>query len=88
VVSRAPGFVLGGLGDGKNSVLLALLGTVLVKATAEGGPIRPGDLLTSASVPGYAMRCPDPAICAGALIGKALEPLESGLGLIRMLILR
>ncbi|MFQ6033897.1 MAG: hypothetical protein ACE5KR_03445, partial [Candidatus Bipolaricaulia bacterium] len=85
-VSTAPGFVLGEPGEHK--ALLALLGTVSVKATTENGPIRPGDLLTTSSIPGYAMRCPDPTVCADTIIGKALEPLESDPGLIRMLILR
>ena len=68
--------------------LLALMGRVRVKATTENGPIRPGDLLVSASLPGYAMRCPDPSRCEGAVIGKALEPLEEGTGLIEVLLLR
>ena len=68
--------------------LLALLGRVYVKATAENGPIRPGDLLTTAPRPGYVMRCPDPLACEGAVVGKALEPLPQGRGLIRMLVMR
>ena len=68
--------------------LLALMGRVWVKATAENGPIRVGDLLTTASRPGYAMRCPDPSACEGALVGKALEPLPGGEGLIEVLLLR
>ena len=68
--------------------LLALMGRVYVKATAENGPILPGDLLTTASKPGYAMRCPSIEECAGAILGKALEPLEEGEGLIEVLVLR
>ena len=67
--------------------LLALMGRVPVKATTENGPIRPGDLLTVSSKPGYAMRCADPKGCEGAIIGKALEALESGEGLILMLVM-
>ena len=66
--------------------LMALMGRVYVKATAENGPIRPGDLLTTASKPGYAMRCPDLSLCEGALVGKALEPLPRGEGLILVLV--
>jgi hypothetical protein len=51
------------------------MGRVYVKATTENGPIRPGDLLTTASKPGYAMRCPAPSRCEGAIVGKALEAL-------------
>jgi hypothetical protein len=72
----------------RSAALLALLGRVPVKATTENGPIRPGDLLTSASKPGYAMRCASPKLCEGALLGKALEPLAQGSGLITMLIIR
>ncbi|MBI1741850.1 hypothetical protein HYR54_02160 [Candidatus Acetothermia bacterium] len=65
--------------------LLALMGRVPVKATAENGPIHPGDLLVSASRPGYAMRCANVRECEGAIIGKALETLETGTGMIQML---
>lgn len=67
--------------------LLALMGRVYVKATTENGPIRPGDLLVSAST-GYVMRCSDPWACEGAVVGKALEPLKSGQGRILMLVMR
>lgn len=67
---------------------LALMGIVPVKATTENGPIKPGDLLTSSSTPGYAMRCPVPKECEGAIIGKALEPLQEGTGFIKMLVMR
>jgi hypothetical protein len=69
--------------------LLALLGRVPVRATtAENGSIRPGDLLVSASKPGYAMRCASAQQCEGAIIGKALEALEEGEGLILVLVTR
>jgi M6 family metalloprotease-like protein len=68
--------------------LLALLGRVPVKATTENGPIGPGDLLTSASKAGYAMRCKSAAVCEGAIIGKALEALDNGDGFILMLIMK
>jgi hypothetical protein len=86
---RGLGKGAGGLGlEPRERPLLALLGRVPVKATTENGPIRPGDLLTSASKPGYAMRCESPKLCEGALLGKALEPLAQGSGLITMLIIR
>jgi subtilisin family serine protease len=103
VISTAPGFVLGAKhlslalsvnGEGRGEVepgerpLLALLGRVPVKATTESGPIRPGDLLTSASKPGYAMRCVDVTHCEGAIIGKALEALDKGEGVILILLMR
>ena len=68
--------------------LLALVGRVYAKATTENGPIQPGDLLVSASLAGYVMRCLHPQACEGTLIGKALEPLVEGTGLILMLVMR
>jgi hypothetical protein len=62
--------------------LLALAGIVAVKASAENGAIAPGDLLTSASIPGHAMRGGP----VNTVIGKALEPLETGTGVIKMLV--
>jgi hypothetical protein len=103
VISTAPGVVLGAKhlslalsvnGEGRGEVepgerpLLALLGRVPVKATTESGPIRPGDLLTSASKPGYAMRCVDVTQCEGAIIGKALEALDESEGVILVLLMR
>lgn len=67
--------------------LLALMGRVPVWVTEEGGPIRPGDLLTtSPSRPGYATRCALP--CRGPIVGKALEPFEHGEGQIEVLLVR
>jgi len=61
---------------------VALAGRVPVKATTENGPIRIGDFLTTSSKPGYAMRCGELSKCTGAILGKALEPLEEGRGTI------
>lgn len=65
---------------------VALTGTVLVKVDATHGAIRTGDLLTASPTPGHAMRAPSPAP-EGTVVGKALEPLETGTGSIRMLVL-
>lgn len=89
VISSAPGIVIGA--RGVETILtptLALAGVVPVKVITENGPIRPGDLLTTSSVPGHAMRCSQPRDCDGALIGKALEAMESGTGVILMLVMR
>jgi len=88
VVSSEPGVVLGAKNIDENKALLALVGIVPVKVIDEGGPIQPGDLLTTSSVPGYAMRCDNPKRCEGAIIGKALEPLEEGTGVIKMLVVQ
>lgn len=65
---------------------LAMTGKVWVRVTAESTAIRIGDLLTTADRRGHAMRASDPARSHGAVIGKALDPLDSGTGLIRALV--
>ena len=68
-----------------NRPLLALVGKVPVKVSAENGPIHIGDLLVASSTPGHAMRAgSNPA--PGTVIGKALDNLESGTGVILLLI--
>jgi hypothetical protein len=71
-------------GEPDGRPLLALAGRVPVKVVDEGGPIRPGDLLTSSSTAGFAMRCSITAACTGAVIGKALGRLEMGRGRIEV----
>ena len=65
---------------------LAMLGKVFCKADAGGAPIRVGDLLTTAERPGHAMRALDRDRAFGATLGKALAPLDRGLGLIPVLV--
>lgn len=71
---------------------LALVGVVPVKVTAENGPISPGDLLVSAVTPGHAMLAQPITLDGrdiyptGAVIGKALEPLDVGQGRIKVLL--
>src|SRR5262249_30188854 len=88
VFSTQPGF-LGGAGDDADptgKVPLAVVGIVPVKASAENGPIRPGDRLVASATPGHAMRGGNEA-SAGTIIGKALSPLATGTGVIRMLVM-
>jgi hypothetical protein len=63
-----------------------MAGRVPTKVSAENGPIRVGDLLVTSSTPGYAMRGTDRTQMMGAVIGKALEPLDSGTGTIMVLV--
>jgi hypothetical protein len=70
VVSTAPGFVAGSYTP--DSYPIGLIGRVPVKFTTENGSIRTGDFLTSASIPGYAMR----ATQSGRVIGTALESMN------------
>jgi len=45
-----------------------------------------GDMLTTSSTPGHAMKALDSARAFGSVIGKALRPLQKGQGLIPVLI--
>ena len=72
--------------DKEAEVPMAMMGIVPTKVSSENGAIEPGDLLVSASTPGYAMRGTDSARLTGAVIGKALAPLQSGSGVIEVLI--
>jgi hypothetical protein len=90
VYSTRPGF-LGADKDGTTQfwpgdIPVAVMGIVPVKVSAENGPIRPGDLLTSSATPGHAMRCQGVERCFGRSLGKALEGLETGTGVIKMLV--
>ena len=71
-------------GEGKQP--LALSGVVLCKASAENGAIAPGDVLVSASVAGHAMRASVDCIEPGMVVGKALAPLVTGEGKIKILV--
>ncbi len=66
-------------------VPIALAGTVPCRVDAGYGAIQVGDLLTASPTAGHAMRATNPA--PGTVVGKALEPLAEGTGLIRVLVL-
>ena len=70
----------------KNEVPLAVVGIVPCKVTAENGPIVPGDLLVTSSTPGHAMKGTDRSRMLGAVVGKALEPMQKGTGVIQVLV--
>jgi hypothetical protein len=67
-------------------VPIAMVGKAACRVDARHGPVRVGDLLTSSPTPGCAMRAQDPAQAFGAVIGKALTPLDEGTGLVEMII--
>jgi hypothetical protein len=69
-----------------NEIPLAIVGIVPCKVSAENGPIRPGDLLVSSSTPGHAMKGTDRSRMLGAVVGKALESLSDGKGVIQVLV--
>ncbi len=74
----------GTLADGQHPV--ALSGRVYCWVDASLGAIEPGDLLTTSSTPGHAMKAMDTAKAQGAIIGKAMTGLKSGKGLILVLV--
>lgn len=90
--------VVSGAGSFKSGILLdrrpdapdrtpvALVGKVYCKVDASSAPIEIGDLLTSSATPGHAMKAADPFRAFGAVIGKALQPLASGRGLVAILV--
>jgi len=65
---------------------LAIVGIVPCKVTAENGPIAPGDLLVTSSTPGYAMKGTNRLRMLSAVVGKALESLREGKGVIQVLV--
>jgi len=69
-----------------DEVPMAMVGRVPTKVSAENGPIRVGDLLVASSKLGYAMKGTDHDRMLGAVIGKALGPLDSGTGVIEVLV--
>lgn len=54
--------------------------------SAVNGPIRRGDLLVASAIPGYAMKGTDRSRMLGAVVGKALESLAEGTGVIEVLV--
>jgi hypothetical protein len=71
-------------GDGE--IPIALTGRVYVLADASDGQIKPGDLLTTSATPGHVMRVEDFGEAQGAVIGKAMTSLDSGIGEILMVV--
>jgi hypothetical protein len=72
----------------QDGVLLAPVvgaGFTVVKVDATYGAVRAGDVLTSSPTAGHAMTTLAPA--PGTVIGKALETLDDGTGLIRVLVM-
>ncbi len=90
VVSANPGIILGNAGDDKEQI--ATTGRVKVRVDARSAAIRVGDLLVTSDIAGTAMRSQPMEINGrqfhqpGTIIGKALEPLDEGIGEILVLL--
>jgi hypothetical protein len=72
------------IGPGSYLTIVTLGAYKAVKVDATRGPIAPGDRLVASPKPGYAMRAlaPEP----GTIIGKALGALQSGTGVIPVMV--
>src|SRR5262249_40846948 len=81
-----PALVLDKRITGRKRLPLGLVGKVFCKVEARHAPIHAGDLLTTSSIPGHAMKADDPVRGFGAILGKALASLDEGLGLISVLV--
>lgn len=73
IISTEPEMTLNATLDSKTSRPVALIGQVPLKVSFENGPISAGDLLTSSSIPGIAMK----ASTSGRVVGMALESVSS-----------
>jgi len=93
IVSTDPAVSLGVKDTGNpGEVPIAVAGRVPCKVDASNGPIQPGDLLTTSDRPGYAMKAEPTMINGrgfypdGTILGKAMGTLESGTGVIEVLV--
>jgi len=82
-----PGLIMGQKGTiADGDVPVALSGRVYCWCDASHGTIKPGDLLTTSSTPGHAMKATDMSRTPGAVIGKAMTSLDEGQGLVLVLV--
>jgi hypothetical protein len=89
VVSGAGGLRPGIVMDswqGQRRTPVALTGKVYCKVDADYGPVLVGDLLTTSETIGHAMKATDPSRAFGATLGKALQSLSAGTGLLPILV--
>lgn len=80
-----PGITLRGLAPLQGAVPVTLTGTAYCLVSDQNGPVHAGDLLTTSSLPGHAMRATDPERSHGAILGKAMEDLKGARGSILVL---
>ncbi len=84
----ATGMTMGHTGtvaDGKYPI--ALSGRVYCLVDAREQAVQPGDLLTTSTHPGHAIKAMDLGAASGAIIGKAMSPLDQGqIGLVLVLV--
>ncbi len=82
-----PGMLMGQAGTlAGGQYPVALTGRVYCRVDAQYGAISPGDLLTTSPTTGHAMKATDSGQAQGAILGKALTTLETGTGLVLVLV--
>jgi hypothetical protein len=81
-----PGITLGRKSECSNRLPIALTGKAYCKVDAEYMSIEVGDLLTTSYTTGHAMKATDAMKSFGAVIGKAIQPLKTGRGIIPILV--
>ena len=81
-----PGIKLQQDGVMEGDEYVALSGRVYVRADTGNGKIKPGDLLTTSSRPGCAMRVTEHERAQGAIIGKAMSELSDPEGYVLVLV--
>ena len=69
-----------------HSQLVALTGRAYCWCDATERAVQPGDLLTTSDTPGHAQKVLEYANAPGAIIGKAMSSLDSGKGLVLVLV--
>jgi hypothetical protein len=74
-----------GAAERAQAVTLASSGVGVCKVDTGYGPIAANDLLVASPTPGHAMKAVNPA--PGTVLAKALEPLPTGTGTIRVLVM-
>jgi hypothetical protein len=84
--SLRPAITLGLREDEAPTVPIALVGTAYCLVDADTAPIEVGDLLTSSSTVGHAMKALDHMKSIGSIIGKALGSLSQGQGLVPVVV--
>ena len=69
-----------------NKVPMGVVGVIPTKVCNENGPIHRGDILVTASRPGYAMKADLTKLKPGQAIGKALQEFDGDTGKIKVLV--
>ena len=81
-----PGMTIGEVNETNEDKPLAVSGRVYCYVDATLNPVGVGDLLTTSNTPGHAMKAANFKRAQGSIVGKAMEPLAGGKGLILVLV--